>query len=136
MSYKIWIDGVINSWFTEAWEAIAVAKNAAASKRHLRVVVLEDGDPDDEGARVLYDSKGKVNIIPEPTDPSQVEESPTFEEELTNLINRYSLENGSDTPDFILANYLMGCLDVWNAGVRRREKWYGRSCPDCQSDDL
>jgi hypothetical protein len=49
-----------------------------------------------------------------------------FEKELEKLINRYSLENGSDTPDFILASYLKGCLDLWNSAVTTREQWYGR----------
>lgn len=33
-----------------------------------------------------------------------------FEKELQTLINRHSKENESDTPDFILANYLKDCL--------------------------
>ena len=49
-----------------------------------------------------------------------------FEKELTALLNKYSQENGSDTPDFVLAIYLMNCLDVWNRAVHQREKWYGR----------
>lgn len=51
----------------------------------------------------------------------------TFERELESLINRYSKENGSNTPDFILAQYLLGCLTVWNTCVTEREKWYGRT---------
>lgn len=50
-----------------------------------------------------------------------------FEKELEGLLNRYSRENDSNTPDFILARYLVGCLEAWNAGVTRREEWYGRS---------
>lgn len=49
-----------------------------------------------------------------------------FEQELRELINRYSIENGSDTPDFILAEYLTDCLWSWNRATRAREKWYGR----------
>ena len=49
-----------------------------------------------------------------------------FEKELTILINRYSQENGSDTPDFILAKYLFWCLQNFNEAVKYREKWYGR----------
>ena len=49
-----------------------------------------------------------------------------FEKELTDLINRYSMENGSDTPDWILAQYLAGCLKVFNATVTAREVWYSR----------
>lgn len=50
----------------------------------------------------------------------------TFVEELRYLINRYSKENGSNTPDFILAEYLSECLDIFNKTVKRREKWYGK----------
>lgn len=50
----------------------------------------------------------------------------TFETELQDLINRYSLENGSATPDFILASYMKRCLDNWNTAVREREAWYDR----------
>lgn len=50
----------------------------------------------------------------------------TFQEELENLINRYSQETGSDTPDFILAKYLYECLEAFNTALQRREKHYGR----------
>ncbi len=49
-----------------------------------------------------------------------------FESELQNLINKYSQENGSDTPDFLLAKYLTGCLTVFNSVVTAREVWFGR----------
>lgn len=50
-----------------------------------------------------------------------------FLEELEDLINRYSKENGSDTPDFILAMFLAKCLSVFDDTLQAREKWYGRS---------
>ena len=46
--------------------------------------------------------------------------------ELAALVNRYSAENGSDTPDFILAVYLLRCLDAFDESVNARERWYGR----------
>lgn len=49
-----------------------------------------------------------------------------FEQELRSLINRHSQENGSNTPDFILARYLNGCLRLFNATVSQRSDWYGR----------
>lgn len=51
----------------------------------------------------------------------------TFVEELQSLLNRHSMENASGTPDFILAYYLSACLNAWNAGVKEREDWYGRT---------
>lgn len=50
-----------------------------------------------------------------------------FQDELQSLINKHSQENGSDTPDFILAHYLNDCLKVFNAAVQNRESWYGRN---------
>jgi len=47
-----------------------------------------------------------------------------FQKELENLINCHSQENTSNTPDFILAQYLIGCLDTFNATIQQREKWY------------
>jgi len=49
-----------------------------------------------------------------------------FEKELEDLINKHSMENGSNTPDFILAQYLKGCLDNFNIIIQARESWYGR----------
>ena len=43
-------------------------------------------------------------------------------------INRNSAENGSDTPDFILAEYLMTCLDNFDKTVHARSDWYSHHC--------
>ena len=50
-----------------------------------------------------------------------------FEIELESLINKHSLENESNTPDFILAQYLVLCLMAFNKTSLAREKWYGKS---------
>lgn len=47
-----------------------------------------------------------------------------FEGELISVINRYSKENESDTPDYLLAEYLMDCLNTYNSIVKKRDKWY------------
>ena len=49
-----------------------------------------------------------------------------FESELAALINRYSRENESNTPDFILAAYVQRCLAAFDVAVRHRSDWYGR----------
>jgi len=49
-----------------------------------------------------------------------------FRKELENLINSYSKENGSDTPDWILANYMDMCLQAYDQATNQREAWYGR----------
>jgi len=50
-----------------------------------------------------------------------------FLEALRSLINRYSKENVSNTPDFVLASFLYDTLSVFNYAVIDREKWYGRA---------
>jgi len=50
----------------------------------------------------------------------------TFEGELKNLINKYSVENRSNTPDFILASFMLDCLAAWGAATINRERWFGR----------
>ena len=50
----------------------------------------------------------------------------TFKEELRSLLNRFSCEAASDTPDFVLADYLQACLAAFNTAVQQRETWYGR----------
>lgn len=51
----------------------------------------------------------------------------TFQDELASLINKYSKENDSGTPDFILAQFLDGVLNQWNYATQRRAKWRGES---------
>lgn len=46
--------------------------------------------------------------------------------EIQRAINRCSAENGSNTPDFLLADFLVGCLAAFDQTVTAREKWYGR----------
>jgi hypothetical protein len=42
-------------------------------------------------------------------------------------LNSFSAENGSNTPDFILATYLLSSLAAFDAASRARESWYGRA---------
>jgi len=46
--------------------------------------------------------------------------------EIETSINRASAENGSNTPDFILAEFLLDCLAAFDKASRAREKWYGK----------
>lgn len=51
-----------------------------------------------------------------------LKEPETFEGKLARAINCHSRENGSNTPDFILAEYLKRCLDNFDLTVRAREQ--------------
>ena len=48
-----------------------------------------------------------------------------FREDLDRLLNRYSRENVSNTPDFVLGKYLQLCLIAGDELVRTREEYYG-----------
>jgi hypothetical protein len=48
-------------------------------------------------------------------------------DELRDAINRVSAENGSNTPDLILANFLQEVLEAFDEAVRGRDLWYGVS---------
>lgn len=50
---------------------------------------------------------------------------PEFRSELEKLINRTSMENGSNTPDFILAEFLVGCLAAYDHATKTRDAWMG-----------
>lgn len=47
-----------------------------------------------------------------------------FKKDLSDFLNSNSMENISDTPDFILAQYLSDCLNAFDGAVLRRRKWH------------
>ena len=50
----------------------------------------------------------------------------SLEKKIEQAINSVSAENASNTPDYILAQFLTGCLATFNTAVQQRETWYGR----------
>lgn len=44
--------------------------------------------------------------------------------EFAAVINRNSAENDSNTPDFVLAEYLVNCLESFNDGVNTRKRFW------------
>lgn len=64
-----------------------------------------------------------VNVVEEEVVEEEAGSS-LFRRELCSVINKHSQENGSDTPDFILANYLTDCLAAFDKATVRRDKWY------------
>lgn len=47
-----------------------------------------------------------------------------LEKELTFFLNKHSIEGASNTPDYILARYLVDCLSTFSAAVNYRDEWY------------
>lgn len=81
------------------------------------------------------DLKSKLQIYSKP-----LMDREEFKDELETLINRFSMENGSDTPDFILAKYIYDCMYAFNHAVAWREDYNGRKsnvfvkCPELIKD--
>jgi len=59
-----------------------------------------------------------------------------FRADLERLINCNSKENGSDTPDYILAEYLDNCLVAFDKAVSRRTAGYAPASKPCDSGVL
>src|SRR5439155_27072301 len=70
--------------------------------------------------KVLHKSEGRLS----------------FPQELESVINRNSKENVSNTPDFILAQYLESCLLAFDTAVQQRETWYGRDPRPAKAADI
>lgn len=47
-----------------------------------------------------------------------------LKQDIERAINAHNAEAGSDTPDFILAEYLTDCLAAFDRAVTARAKWY------------
>lgn len=57
-------------------------------------------------------------------DLNPVQPENQFETELRQLLNRHSKENGSNTPDYLLAGYLIDCLAAYDRVLTARDKWF------------
>lgn len=60
----------------------------------------------------------------------------SFQDALQTLINQHSMENGSDTPDWMLAEYLCDCLATYEVIIQKRERWYGRGPRKIEEADI
>ncbi len=60
----------------------------------------------------------------------------SLERQLEQLLNRFSAENESNTPDFILAQFMLSCLAAWNVGVAERDRWFGVRLEPGNSEQL
>lgn len=49
----------------------------------------------------------------------------TLRQDIASVLNQHSRENGSNTPDWILAEYLILCMDAFDGATKARRAWYG-----------
>jgi hypothetical protein len=68
--------------------------------------------------------------IPLVTTPPMIER--TLHEDITKILNRHNVENVSDTPDFILAQFLLRSLVAGEELVKARHAWLGLPNPWAQ----
>lgn len=55
----------------------------------------------------------EMPVAPQPDEKNW----PEFQRDLASLLNKYGLEKPSNTPDFVLAEYLTQCLVAYNIAV-------------------
>ena len=48
-----------------------------------------------------------------------------FESELTNLINRHSIENTVDMPDFVLSGMICRMIEAMGPSIKQNLDWHG-----------
>lgn len=61
----------------------------------------------------------------EPTQTNEKEEA--LIREVATVLNKYSQENRSNTPDFMLSEFMLGCLNVYENTIVARNAWYSRT---------
>lgn len=77
--------------------------------------------------RLAAQSIGSVIVprLPRDKPPGMLErQRRSLRQEIEQAINRNCAENGSDTPDWILAEFIMDALEAFDRAVNARSKWY------------
>ena len=70
------------------------------------------------GTVASYKENGGVTMPPSKYNSEQ------FYKDLIVLINKHCMENQNDTPDYILADYIMNSLMAFTATTLKRDKWW------------
>ena len=50
----------------------------------------------------------------------------TLEQELSELLNSHNADSETQTPDYILATYLLDCMRAFRIAMEHREAWNAR----------
>lgn len=59
-----------------------------------------------------------------------------IEKEITKIFNKHNLDTITDTPDYILADYVMTCLYAFFKAKGDIEKWFGKKITINGIEDL
>lgn len=59
-----------------------------------------------------------------------------FERELAALLNKYSMDNATNTPDFILARHIIRDLDTYRETKQENDSWHNSNMKAANNDDL
>ena len=116
-------------------EVTSQLRGAVRRARQGGVTTLFDGDePIAEIVPVLKLVHGETIALDEATRTRIREELDAIDgvsplrrsllSEMGDLLNAHGAENGSNTPDFVLATYLARCLDVFDEITQARDQWY------------
>lgn len=57
-------------------------------------------------------------------------QTPDLRTDLAAVLNKHGAESLSGTPDFILADYLMTCLQAYGSTVSRTTAWHNEPRPE------
>lgn len=60
----------------------------------------------------------------------KIENKAALRQELTDLLNRLSIDTATDTPDFILADYLIRCLVNLGTTIKNRQECVSSDRPE------
>jgi len=82
---------------------------------------IENRESNGNPLPAIHDKETEMNYSVE----KQIPKKHALEQELSSLLNRYSAESVSGTPDFILAGYILGTLKAYNEAVSKRAEWRG-----------
>lgn len=80
-----------------------------------------DKTPDE----VLAQCVSLANDMYKDASPTKNTTRPGFEKELENLISRYSKDEESNTPDYIIAEHMKNSMDNFHRATKLRDNWYG-----------
>jgi hypothetical protein len=101
----------------------------ANAMKHIETVLVKSHDhrctPQPTGGREMASKNGLPKARTWSGDAFHSNKT-EFEERLRAILNGMSMEQHSNTPDFILARYLLRCLEAFDCAVESREEWYGR----------